>query len=92
MSQQPPHLRLNSSLLQWQVTNDSGCVRCSVTYGNVSHLILRVDNQPGIVLLTEHTAGHSGRAKPIDVQCHFVRDRCNHGELAIKFVSTEDLI
>jgi hypothetical protein len=59
-------------------------------YGKVSPLMLRVDNQPAIVLLTEHTAGQSGRTKHIDVQFHFVRDRYQHGDLAIKFVSTED--
>jgi hypothetical protein len=59
-------------------------------YGKVSPLMLRVDNQPAIVLLTEYTTGQSGRTKHIDVQFHLVRDRYQHGDFAIKFVSTED--
>jgi hypothetical protein len=59
-------------------------------YGKVSPLILRVDNQPAIVLITEHTAGQSGRTEHIDVQFHFVRDRYQYGDLVVKFVCTED--
>jgi hypothetical protein len=59
-------------------------------YGEVSPLMLRVDNKTAIDLLTEHTAGKGGRTKQINVQFHFVRDRYQHEDLAIKFVSTED--
>jgi hypothetical protein len=59
-------------------------------YGKVSPLMLRVDNQPAIVLLTEHTAGQSGRTKHIDVQFHFVRDRYQRGDVIVKFVCTQD--
>jgi hypothetical protein len=59
-------------------------------HGKVSPLVLRVDNQPAILLMTEHTAGQSGRTKHVDIQCHFVRDRYQHGEVDINFVSTED--
>jgi hypothetical protein len=59
-------------------------------YGKVSPLMLRIDNEPAIVLITEHTAGQSGRTKHIDVQFHFVRDRYQHGDLAVKFVSTQE--
>jgi hypothetical protein len=40
--------------------------------GKVSPLVLRVDNQPAIVLMREHTAGQSGRTKHVDNQFHFV--------------------
>jgi hypothetical protein len=59
-------------------------------YGKVSPLVLRVDNEPAIVLITEHTAGQSGRTKHIDVQFHFVRERYQYGDLAVKFVCTQD--
>jgi hypothetical protein len=59
-------------------------------YGQVSPLMLRVDNQPAITLMTEHTAGQSGRTKHIDVQFHFVRDRYQRGDLILKYVCTED--
>jgi hypothetical protein len=49
-----------------------------------------VDNQAAIVLISEHTAGQSGRTKHIDVQYQFVRDRYQRGDLSIRFVSTTD--
>jgi hypothetical protein len=58
--------------------------------GQVQPLDLSVDNQAAIVLISEHTAGQSGRTKHIDVQYQFVRDRYQRGELSIRFVSTTD--
>jgi hypothetical protein len=59
-------------------------------YGRVSPLHLRVDNQAAIVLISENTAGQSGRTKHIDVQFHFVRDRFQKGDISVGFVSTSD--
>jgi hypothetical protein len=42
--------------------------------GEVTPLNLYVDNQAAVVLISEHTAGQSGRTKHIDVQYQFVRD------------------
>jgi hypothetical protein len=41
----------------------------------VTPLNLYVDNQAAVVLISECTAGQSGRTKHIDVQYQFVRDR-----------------
>jgi hypothetical protein len=59
-------------------------------YRRVSPLHLRVDNQAAIVLISEYTAGQSGRTKHIDVQFHFVRDRFQKGDISVGFVSTSD--
>ena len=53
-------------------------------------LHLSVDNQAAVVLVSEHTAGQSGRTKHIDVQYQFVRDRYQRGDLSIQFVPTTD--
>lgn len=58
--------------------------------GNVTTLNLAVDNQAAVVLISEHTAGQSGRTKHIDVQFQFVRDRFQRGDIAVRFVSTTD--
>jgi hypothetical protein len=55
-------------------------------YGRVSPL----HNQAAIVLISENTAGQSGRTKHIDVQFHFVRDRFQKGDISVDFVSTSD--
>jgi hypothetical protein len=59
-------------------------------YGRVAPLTLSVDNQSALVLISEHTAGQSGRTKHIDVQFHFVRDRFQRGDLSVRFVPTAD--
>jgi hypothetical protein len=59
-------------------------------YGRVSPLHLRVDYQAAIVLISENTAGQSGRTKHIDVQFHFVRDRFQKVDISVYFVSTND--
>jgi hypothetical protein len=59
-------------------------------YGRVSPLKLMVDNQAAVVLISEHTAGQSGRTKHIDVQFHFVRDRFQRGDVSVNFVPTAD--
>ena len=56
--------------------------------GRVSPVNLAVDNQSAIVLITEHTAGQSGRTKHVDVKFHFVRDRYQCGDVSIRFVPT----
>ena len=58
--------------------------------GTMQPLHLSVDNQAAIVLVSEHTAGQSGRTKHIDVQYQFVRDRYQRGDLSIQFVPTTD--
>jgi hypothetical protein len=58
--------------------------------GKVSALNLKVDNQSAVVLISEHTAGQSGRTKHIDVQFHFVRDRFQRGDVKVIFVPTAD--
>jgi hypothetical protein len=58
--------------------------------GQVQPLSLSVDNQAAIVLISEHTAGQSGRTKHIDVQYQFVRDRYQRGDLSVSFVSTTE--
>jgi hypothetical protein len=59
-------------------------------YGGVSPLHLMVDNQAAVVLISENTAGQSGRTKHIDVQFHFVRDRFQKGDISVGLVSTSD--
>jgi hypothetical protein len=56
--------------------------------GEVTPLKLYVDNQAAVVLISEHTAGQSGRTKHIDVQYQFVRDRYQRGDVSVEFVST----
>ena len=56
--------------------------------GKVQPLNLSVDNQAAVVLVSEHTAGQSGRTKHIDVQYQFVRDRFQRGDVSIQFVPT----
>ena len=58
--------------------------------GRVQPLHLSVDNQAALVLISEHTAGQSGRTKHIDVQFQFVRDRYQRGDVAVNYVSTTD--
>jgi hypothetical protein len=57
-------------------------------YGNVEPLNLRVDNQPAVILISEHTAGQPGRTKHIDIQFQFIRDRFQRGDLSVTFVPT----
>jgi hypothetical protein len=59
-------------------------------HGKVAPLKLAVDNQAAVVLISEHTAGQSGRTKHIDVQFQFVRDRFQRGDVTVRFVSTVD--
>ena len=59
-------------------------------YGHVQPLHLCVDNQAAIVLISEHTAGQSGRTKHIDVQFQFVRDRYQRGDVSVQYVPTAD--
>ena len=58
--------------------------------GKVVPVQLRVDNQAALTLITQHTAGKSGRSKHIDVQYQFVRDRFQRGDLVVNFVSSRD--
>jgi Cft2 family RNA processing exonuclease len=62
----------------------------SEIYEKVSPLHLMVDNQAAIMLLTQHTAGQSGRTKHIDVQFHFVRERFQMGDISVAFVPTAE--
>jgi hypothetical protein len=59
-------------------------------YGTVSAVNLKVDNQAAIVLISEHTAGKSGRSKHIDVQFRFVSERFQRGEVSVTFVPTAE--
>ena len=59
-------------------------------YGNVSPLHLKVDNQSAVVLISENTAGQSGRTKHVDVQLPFVRDRFQRGDVYVNFVPTAE--
>jgi Reverse transcriptase (RNA-dependent DNA polymerase)/Integrase core domain/GAG-pre-integrase domain len=59
-------------------------------HGKVSTVNLKVDNQSAIVLISEHTAGKSGRSKHIDLQFHFVSERFQRGEISVTFVPTAD--
>lgn len=56
--------------------------------GQSKPLNLAVDNQAAVVLISEHTAGQSGRTKHIDVQFQFVRDRFQRGDISVRFVPT----
>jgi hypothetical protein len=56
--------------------------------GEVTPLNLYVDNQAAVALISEHTAGQSGRTKHVDVQYQFVRDRYQRGDVSVEFVST----
>jgi hypothetical protein len=58
--------------------------------GQVKALHLKVDNQAAIVLISEHTAGKSGRSKHIDLQFHFVSERFQRGDIPISFVPTTE--
>lgn len=58
--------------------------------GKVNPLNLAVDNQSALVLISEHTAGQSGRTKHIDIQFQHVRDRYQRGDVTVRFVSTTD--
>ena len=62
----------------------------SELYGHVAPLRLRIDNHAAIILISEHTAGQSGRTKHIDVQYHFVKDRYQRGDVSVKYVATGD--
>jgi hypothetical protein len=62
----------------------------SDVYGHVSPIVLHCDNQSALHLMTQHTAGVSGRTKHVDVQYHFVRDRFQRGELGVQFVATDE--
>lgn len=57
-------------------------------HSHVEPLHLCVDNQAAVVLVSEHTAGQSGRTKHIDVQFQFVRDRYQRGDVTIQYVPT----
>jgi hypothetical protein len=46
-------------------------------------------NQSALQLMTQHTAGVSGRTKHVDVQYHFVRDILELGALRARFVPTD---
>jgi transposase InsO family protein len=59
-------------------------------YGTVSPLNLKVDNQSAIVLISEHTAGKSGRSKHIDLQFNFVSERFQRGDVSVTFVPTAE--
>jgi transposase InsO family protein len=58
--------------------------------GKVSRVVLHCDNQSTLHLMTQHTAGVSGRTKHVDTQYHFVRDRFQRGELGVAFVATDE--
>jgi hypothetical protein len=58
-------------------------------YGTVSMVDMYCDNQSALHLMTQHTAGVSGRTKHVDMQYHFVRDRIERGELRARFVPTD---
>jgi hypothetical protein len=59
-------------------------------YGRVATLNLKVDNQAAIVLISEHTAGKSGRSKHIDLQFNFVSESFQRGEVSVSFVPTAE--
>lgn len=58
--------------------------------GAVQPIDLRVDNQSAIKLITQNTAGQSGRTKHVDVQFHFIKERFQRGDLSVDFVKTQD--
>jgi hypothetical protein len=58
--------------------------------GAVQPIDLRVDNQSAIKLITQNTAGQSGRTKHVDVQYHFIKERFQRGDLTVDFVKTQD--
>jgi transposase InsO family protein len=57
-------------------------------YGAVVCMKMCCDNQSAIHLMTQHTAGVSGRTKHVDLQYHFVRDRYQRGDIDVTYVST----
>ena len=59
-------------------------------HGRVSCLNLAVDNQSAVVLISEHTAGQSGRTKHIDVKFHFLKDRFQRGDISVRYVQSSD--
>lgn len=59
-------------------------------YGYSEKMMLYCDNQSAIHLMTEHTAGTSGKTKHIDVQYHFVQNRFQRGDIDVKYISTEE--
>jgi ABC-type taurine transport system substrate-binding protein len=57
-------------------------------YGKVVCMKMCCDNQSAIHLMTQHTAGVSGRTKHVDLQYHFVRHRYQRGDIDVTYVST----
>jgi hypothetical protein len=47
------------------------------------------DNQSTVHLMTQNTAGVSGRSKHIDVQFMFLRERCQRGEVNATWIPTQ---
>jgi hypothetical protein len=56
-----------------------------------SPMKMHVDNQSAITLMTNNSAGSSGKTKHIDISFHFVRHRVMMGHLEVKFVSTAQM-
>jgi len=53
-------------------------------------MVIRCDNQSAISLTKNPT--HHARTKHIDVQCHFVRERVENGEVRFEYCSTEHMV
>jgi hypothetical protein len=60
-------------------------------YRKVYPLLLNVDNQSAIALMSKHSAGVSGRTKHIAVAFHFIRHRVMRGDLKVCFVPTKQM-
>jgi hypothetical protein len=57
-------------------------------YGKVVCMKMCCDNQSAIHLMTQHTAGDSGRTKRVDLQYHCVRDRYQRGDIDVIYSPT----
>jgi hypothetical protein len=59
--------------------------------GSFSKLVLQIDNQSAITLMSKRTAGVNGRTKHIDVAFHSLRHRVMRGDVKVCFVSTKQM-
>ena len=56
----------------------------------IIHTIIHTDNQ-GSIALAHNPVSHS-RAKHIDIRHHFIRERIEHGEVSLDYVSTKEMM
>jgi hypothetical protein len=59
-------------------------------FGPTQATVIHADNQ-GCIALAKNPVSHS-RAKHIDIRHHFIRERVEHREIELQYVSTKDML